>query len=95
MLLGDKTSMADVLLMNMLARLTFNKAFFAKHVTSKNHLSRYWLAHKQSSDFNAANQYTMNVPSPCMVHTIFALVVIVFSALLACISLIWNDEIYL
>ena len=37
----------------------------------------------------------MNVPSPCMVHTIFALVVIVLSALLACISLIWNDKIYL
>ena len=46
MLLGDRTTMADVLLMNMLSRLTMNKAFFAKHVTSNESLSKYWLAHK-------------------------------------------------
>ena len=45
-LLGEAETMADVLLMNMMTRLSWNSSWFATNVLSKPHLRKYWEEHR-------------------------------------------------
>ena len=54
-LLGDKYTMADVLLQTMLWRCFWCRPFFAEHALSKPKLKKYWEDFRASDDFIKAD----------------------------------------